>query len=414
MNDTTSQRGQILILVVLVLVGLLGITALAVDGGRVYADRRYDQNASDASALNGGSAAAAYLEAHSIYFSSFNCSAAGVLSAMQDAANAAIIRAATRNFSIDTDVSDQHGVQVTCVDTARDKHLDIRVLISSTTDTAFAQLFTNQPLRNTVEAIVRIKPRQPLVFGNAIVALDPGGCDGHQNGAIAFGGARIDVTGGGIFTNGCLRENGGPNVWVTGAGINHVGELVGDPNAFHPPAQQVPDPIPPESYQVPWPTWCDNLANQITDTEFKALSPVPAGLYCIKNGLRVNANENLDAHDVTIAIVSGDVTFNGSASSHLDAPPRDPDPSPALPGVLIMLKPGNNSDVTLNGSSDSTFEGLIFAPQSYVKLIGTGNTNGYHTQIIGWDVEIGGNANTNITYDEDQQFLMPPALDLVR
>ena len=35
-----SERGQAMILIVLAIVGLVGITALAVDGGMYYADRR--------------------------------------------------------------------------------------------------------------------------------------------------------------------------------------------------------------------------------------------------------------------------------------------------------------------------------------------------------------------------------------
>jgi len=47
----SSERGQVLVLLVLALVGLLGFTALAIDGGMVYSDRRTAQNAADASAL---------------------------------------------------------------------------------------------------------------------------------------------------------------------------------------------------------------------------------------------------------------------------------------------------------------------------------------------------------------------------
>ena len=52
------ESGQILIVMVLALVGLLGFTALAIDGSMVYSDRRYDQSASDSAALAGAQAAA--------------------------------------------------------------------------------------------------------------------------------------------------------------------------------------------------------------------------------------------------------------------------------------------------------------------------------------------------------------------
>jgi len=46
-----SEKGQALILIALAIVGLVGLTALAVDGGVAYSDRRQAQNAADAAAL---------------------------------------------------------------------------------------------------------------------------------------------------------------------------------------------------------------------------------------------------------------------------------------------------------------------------------------------------------------------------
>ena len=45
------ERGQILVILVLALIGLLAFTALAIDVGMVFSDRRYDQNVADASVL---------------------------------------------------------------------------------------------------------------------------------------------------------------------------------------------------------------------------------------------------------------------------------------------------------------------------------------------------------------------------
>ncbi|HEX6385560.1 MAG TPA: pilus assembly protein TadG-related protein, partial [Anaerolineae bacterium] len=50
---STSQSGQTIVLFALLLVGLLALTALAVDGGQAYGQRRIVQNASDASAIGG-------------------------------------------------------------------------------------------------------------------------------------------------------------------------------------------------------------------------------------------------------------------------------------------------------------------------------------------------------------------------
>ncbi|MBI3732128.1 MAG: hypothetical protein HY259_01555, partial [Chloroflexi bacterium] len=48
-----ERRGQTLVLVGLMLVGMLGVVALAIDGGNLYVERRRAQNAADAAALEG-------------------------------------------------------------------------------------------------------------------------------------------------------------------------------------------------------------------------------------------------------------------------------------------------------------------------------------------------------------------------
>ena len=51
MKKINSQRGQALILIALAVVGLVGFTALTIDGGLVLSDRRNAQNTADTSVL---------------------------------------------------------------------------------------------------------------------------------------------------------------------------------------------------------------------------------------------------------------------------------------------------------------------------------------------------------------------------
>src|SRR5512138_2380018 len=46
-----ADRGQVLIIFVFAIVGLVGMTGLAIDGGNIYSDRRHAQNAADTAAL---------------------------------------------------------------------------------------------------------------------------------------------------------------------------------------------------------------------------------------------------------------------------------------------------------------------------------------------------------------------------
>ncbi len=50
-----SEGGQASVLLAFAFIALLGFTALAIDGGMIYSNRRHAQNGSDASSLAGGS-----------------------------------------------------------------------------------------------------------------------------------------------------------------------------------------------------------------------------------------------------------------------------------------------------------------------------------------------------------------------
>jgi len=140
-------------------------------------------------------------------------------------------------------------------------------------------------------------------------------------------------------------------------------------------------------------------------------TPLEPGLYCLENGLTINAHDEVIGNGVTFYIM-GDITINGRATVQISAPVADPDPSPALPGVLIYVPKLDGAtcpdqDIVLNGTSDSYFQGLIIAPCANITLVGTGSSDTYYGQIIGWNVIIGGEADTSITYDAS----MPDPLD---
>jgi len=111
-----QEKGQIVVILVLAFVGILGFVAIAVDGGMIFSDRRYDQNAADASALAGAGVAAQYLENEEINWTNFDCGSSTVHAAEDLAVAKAQERATANNFTIDSTLANQHGVVVNCVD----------------------------------------------------------------------------------------------------------------------------------------------------------------------------------------------------------------------------------------------------------------------------------------------------------
>jgi hypothetical protein len=229
------------VLIVVAMVVLLGFTALAVDGSMVYSDRRYAQSAADASSLAAGSTTAQRLETGNVNYYNWTASPPNCTGHIQNAANGGIQagrqRATDNGYTIDTDISDHHGLKAECgqenvneplatggeAAVFVDKYVDLISEITDDTETAFAHFVFPGALRNTVSAVTRIRPRSPLAYGYAIVALNPDPCTGNSNGAnfngLSGNKNHLTVIGGGVFSNGCLDvDSNSANITIEDAG----------------------------------------------------------------------------------------------------------------------------------------------------------------------------------------------------
>ncbi len=411
LEQQKSEKGQALIIIVIGFIILLGFVGLAIDGGRVYSDRRHAQNSADAASLAGGAAAALSLENSHLVYKLFNCSNDdGRLSeAMQAARQAAADRATSNGFTIDPNAVNFNYVKVTCNSTCptcggfAQKYLDITVNISTTTPTTFASFLFDEGLPSQVNATTRVYPRMPLTYGHAVVALNKSGCSGQQNGVVSHGDALVNVYGGGIFSNGCLQGVGNVEVDVNsgtiayniaGTGLDHyVGSKINLLNTY----------MPQDAYDVPAP---DCTGRWFTDFPENASK----GLYCYHNA--PNFNGDITGIGVTIYIENGGFKFNGNQTIHLAAPSGTPEEvAPAIPGILFYIPESNKSDITFNGTSDTFFSGVVLAPGADVSLLGT-NSDSYKTQIIAYNVEMGGTADANITFQDNKVYNKPTSLNL--
>ena len=436
-NQITKHRreeGQVLAFLAIVLVVLLGFAALALDGGMLFSDRRDAQNAADSASLAGGSAAAYYMRTNNINYNSFICGTSGALSTEASAEIEAINRAASNDYVIDNDLSDKHGVSVSCdiVDMGSylDKHFDITTKITRDTTTNFAQLVYDGPLRNEVEAVTRVYPPAPIAFGKAIIALNESACSGNSNGVIFSGTSTTTVTGGGVWSNGCLTGNGTSfNVTVNYGGVGFAGSSTGTLTNINPAPEYIPSKLPDHSLIVAEPD-CSGLPNRtVPNTGNATLEPgkynkikwtggiltMNPGLYCITDsqGMDISGGE-LSGDGVTIFLEDGGVTINGNVSPvDLRAPEESPDPSPAVPGILFYLANGNSNTISITGNSTSFYLGTVYAPDGDLFFSGTSGTNPtFNTQLIGNNVEVSGGATIDINFNDDENFEQPPYLDM--
>ena len=441
-----SEHGQALVLLVFGVVVLIGFTALAIDGGMVYSDRRHAQSASDAASLAAGGFAALALENYGIERANFNCSNSDLNPGNTDL-NSLVNKAITTGMSR-ANSNDYTNAQVRITAVCEDhgpvfdeKYLEFTTEIVRVTNTSFIHFVYDGPAINQVESTVRVRPRTPGALGNAIVALNTGPCSGNQNGVILGGSSGTFVHGGGIFSNGCLRCNGtGTSHEVIvdpPGGINYVGtsENCGE-GELNPAAQPFGEIIPEESYGIPDRNCADYTNRTVPGGKDVVLQPgkynkiddggkdsitFSPGLYCITGSPKaINiTTAYYTGTGVTFYATSGRIQITGGGDedtpSILRAPPQDSGSNPAIDGVLIRMADGNTSPVQLTGNAYTEFSGTVYAPDADITAEGTGEfSSPFGTQLIGLNVEILGNATIDVNFLDDDVYEEPAWIDLSR
>jgi Flp pilus assembly protein TadG len=413
-NKLPSERGQAIIVIALAAIALIAMTALAIDGGNVYSERRRAQNAADTTVLD---SALAKVRGQNMY-------------------TEGLARAASNNYA-DTDPnsgSSSPDVNVEIYNPPisgpyAGNSEYIQTIITAKVYTYFGRVIGIRTITNKVEAVARAKPplTSAMAFGNAVVGLSPHDCQ-----AVKYqGGAGATVTGGGIFVNSDCntaffnQSNAGS---LTIPCLQTVGGYEYNDQVVHigPPVciEDSAPPLPPIVYPNPV---CSGPAHISAD--YTTLSPgsisgqfppsshgvtvsqLQPGIYCVDGDFRMNAGDTLTGHDVLIVMISGNVTWNGGATLQLDAPSVDP-----FKGLLLFMPENNHGTISINGSSNSTFTGTFLAPSADITVDGSGGVSGMNSQIIGNTVYLSGNSSTLINYNDEDNYDAPvnPAIELVQ
>jgi hypothetical protein len=440
MSTKVSENGQIMGFLAIGFVIFLGFAALAIDGGIVYANRRDAQNATDAASFAGAASAAQAMEANAIYYATFDCSDFNNgSSAMGIAHNSTIFGATTRasnnNYTIDNDISDNHGVVATCADDVNmgayiDKYIDVQTIITRTSDTSFIHLLFSGPVVGTVDTVVRVRPRTPLAYGHAVVALNDTPCSGNTLiGVKLSGSSDTNINGGGIYSNGCLVCSGASfDADVTGGFVNYSGETTCSGSHQVDPAPQKTSGLPSNAFNVDL-LDCSGLPDYSSTTiksgnyppgRYRDISmnnasdvvTLQPGLYCLSrtpNAVKITGGD-ISGDDITIFVQNGDVDISG-ALVDLRAPGASPDPTPAVSGLLLYV---DNGDVKLTGNNSSYYEGTVYVPNGDIVAAGSSGTYPtFNTQLVGYNVEITGNATIDINFLGAENYGQPPTLDLL-
>ena len=396
MNKFNSQKGQALILIAFGIVALIGFTALAVDGGRVFSDRRHAQNAADTAALAG---ALAYHESTDITDTAKN---RAISNGYDDAAANQEVTVTITDIPEDSDI---------CPGGAAGK--EIRVDIESIVDTTFAKVLGRKSVTNAVTAVTRAC--KFILFdplrGAAVAGVNPGPDCSFDSGTSAA--VHWTLKKGGIFSNSCAYSKTGASVTLdTGTCVTTVGTASNFTCSKQNQTKKA----------IPWPAGvtkmmpenpCDGTPGDVGLPQGSG-STFSNGVYCIsdmdaldKKDVVLN-NATLYVTDLNFSLkfagsggFSGTPTSSGTYAGYymiVAFNPSNPCPDFNAHGVQTMV---------LRGNSGGTFSGTVLAPSACIDVRGNGEPSGINTQIVGYNVTSNGDGEVYIQYSPNPDLFDP-------
>ncbi len=425
-------RAQILVMVALGLVGLMAMVALAVDGSRVYMDRRMAQNAADAAAL---AMAWEWLRTNG------SC---------QAAINKGYQVAASLGYDND---GLTNSVELFCPPSTGQyagQRGHFQALITTHTSTTFLNLVGWSQLNSTAEAVARAS--QGTLFGfNAIVALSETRYGGTFGGIKMNGNSLVRIRNGGMFSN----SNASRSIWGVGSATLRIEldpgftlDAVGDCRLPSRYASLCRPGVPQVDYET-WVAQLDEIIPAIPappacTVNMSRLSlsndVLPAGVYCVRGKVNLNnvtmqgkvvivssdnvildgdnTAENLEIYatgrivrfaagstfsaqrlriystgstdvelqggarvsseDTLIYLTRGIIDWKGNTQVQLcPPPPNDPD---GFGGLVVYLKDATRApDVIFRGNTANWMAGTFLAPKIPVQF--NGNSDNAYTRV---------------------------------
>lgn len=404
---SSSEKGQALILITFGIIALIGFTALAVDGGRIFEEKRHAQNAADTAALEGALA-------HTKY---------------EDITSAAMARSLSNGYANDG-VNNDVTVTITdspsgaCPSTGK----DITVTIVSHVPMTFANVLGRSEVTTTVTATSRAcdlftTGGSPIYAGASVYTTKTAPCGNGLTGKSLYvqGSSHLQVWGGDLAsasTDGnCVYFKGGQvqlkkaesgtacaDVLTAASTGGTFNSLQGEDGCGAKVYKQTFAP-PPADLRITCSGNATKTGNTLSPGNWIGTFP-PAGVttlqpgtYCVNGAFILNAGTQLTGNGVTIVINSGNLRWNGSSEVKLSAPT-----SGNLKGLLIYFPPGNSSDLDVNGNSNAKITGTILAQNSNCFFAGSGQLQKQVLQFICYTWGMDGNGQAEIVYDSNSFF----------
>ena len=362
------QEGQLLVIAALAMVLLVGLLALAIDGGNAYAQRRAMQNAADAAALAG---------AH----------------ALRDGGN---VQAAIYEYAGRNGVDGPANIAWSYID-EEEEHVGVVATTTITFSTFFAGVLDVPSMSASASAAARLVGGSSFDWAlfaanlneDQAISVDGNGVrvEGniHSNGGIYINGNNTTVDGGTesvryFSLDGNNNTLGSPFELTESGGYKVSGGNNSYPapsytaNAVEVPQYNLSDYGPGKPDWVHETDWHYHSGNWSFSQNNKTLT----GLYYVEGNITLSGN-NLSGHATFVA--TGNITLDANNYSFTTYDDK------------LVLFAGGNAEISGNSTNLS---GIVYAPQGEVKI--NGNHRAINGGVIAGTISINGN-NGNIVSD---------------
>jgi Flp pilus assembly protein TadG len=382
LSRRVRRRGAIAAQAAVCFTALLGVAALALDGGLLMLQRRYAQATADAAAL--AAAAQLYNNRASITNGTPDPGGAGKTAALAVASANGYNNNGTTN-SVTVNIPPQSGNFKNTLDYAE-------VIVTMYQPRRFSVLLGSGNITIRARAVAC---ESITNWGASILTLRTSGTDSSGNpGLIVAGNSKITVPGPVLVdsSSSSAAQTQGSKSTLTAPSINVVGGYTG--NGFTPTpttgASVTSDPLsgvtPPGVQAAPSPTPSGYNANQVyTPTNGQTL---PAGNYY---GINITSNVTVTLGSGTFSIGNGGFSMQspgstvtgsgvllyqygtGTISLRSGVLSLTPPTSGTYQGINIWQDSSDTSALTLEGNGGTSVGGMIYAPSSAVTIAGGSN-----------------------------------------
>jgi Flp pilus assembly protein TadG len=364
-NLSRCRRGGVALMVSIMIVPVIGLTALGAEVGSWHLIRRQAQNAADA---------AAYAGAISL---SNGDSATTAISAGTTFAN-------TNGFNAATNCPTA-GTQLVCI-TVSGGNTTVKAVLTQNQPTYLAALFHSAPVKIQATAKAQLNAKNDCALG--VKSLTIGGNSQFTGGNCTL------MTDGGVTVNGSSPNFTGPEWNVSGVtGCSGHCTLSGATSNYNASPVSLPPALTSLEASCPSESNCPMGSGWKKLNVNKAMT-LPSGIY-FYDSVSIGTNGNLIGNGVNIVIGSGGLSMSGNAQMTLTAGSGGTGSAAALNGVALYDT--ESGSIKINGNNAPSLDGAVYFPNADVTWNGNNTTGTNCTEIVAKSLTFTGNSTLSVS-----------------